>query len=389
MAAAQQSYTGDIYARTALLDPLPHFKAIRDLGPAVWLPKYKLWAIGRFDDIRTALRASDKLISGKGVAANKFVNDRSKDVTLAADGADHQRRRSTLIKPLTPGPLKDLTQRIQTEADSLIARLKSAKTFDAMPTFASHLPVSIVADLVGLKPEGRENMLRWAAGTFQALGPMNWRMLRAVPTLLDLQRYVKTLDRAHVVPGGWADQIFAAADAGTLSRHEAKAMIIDYVAPSLDTTILASGKMLWYLAQNPDVFAAVKQDHALIANVVFESVRLASPIRGFTRLAAEDFELEGATIPKGARALVLFASGNRDERKYANPDAFDVTRNARDNVAWGHGPHVCVGMHLARLEMECLLRALSEQVDRIEVGTPEPFINNVLQGFKSLPATFH
>ena len=106
-------------------------------------------------------------------------------------------------------------------------------------------------------------------------------------------------------------------------------------------------------------------------------------------LAAEDFELEGATIPKGARALVLFASGNRDERKYANPDAFDVTRNARDNVAWGHGPHVCVGMHLARLEMECLLRALSEQVDRIEVGTPEPFINNVLQGFKSLPATFH
>jgi cytochrome P450 len=389
MAAAQHGYTGDIYARTALLDPLPHFKAIRDLGPAVWLPKYKLWAIGRFDDIRTALRASDKLISGKGVAANKFVNDRSKDITLAADGADHQRRRSTLIKPLTPGPLKGLTQRIQTEADSLIARLKSAKTFDAMPTFASHLPVSIVADLVGLKPEGRENMLRWAAGTFQALGPMNWRMLRAVPTLLDLQRYVKTLDRAHVVPGGWADQIFAAADAGTLSRREAKAMIIDYVAPSLDTTILASGKMLWYLAQNPDVFATVKQDHALIANVVFESVRLASPIRGFTRLAAEDFELEGATIPKGARALVLFASGNRDERKYANPDAFDVTRNARDNVAWGHGPHVCVGMHLARLEMECLLRALSEQVDRIEVDTPEPFINNVLQGFKSLPATFH
>ncbi|MFM9865326.1 MAG: cytochrome P450 [Micropepsaceae bacterium] len=387
--SAAPSYGADLYARAALLDPYPHYKRIRDTGPAVWLPKRKLWAIARFEDIRLALRAADKLVSGKGVAANKLVNDLKNEITLTADGADHQRRRMTLIKPLTPGPLKDLTQRIQTEADNLVARLKKGGTFDAMATFAAHLPVSIVADLVGLKPEGRENMLRWAANTFEALGPMNWRTLRALPALLDLQRYVKTLSRANVVPGGWADQIFAAADAGTLSRREAKSMIIDYVAPSLDTTILATGNMLQYLAQNPQVFAAIKNDNALIANAVYESVRLASPIRGFTRFAAEDFELGGVTIPKGARALVLFASGNRDERKYANPDAFDVTRNARDNVAWGHGPHVCVGMHLARLEMECLLRALVQQVDRIEVGEPVPFLNNVLQGFKSLPATFH
>ena len=383
------TYTGDIYARPALLDSRPHFRAIRNAGPAVWLPKYKLWAIARFEDIRTALKASDKLVSGNGVAANKFINDRSDGLTLSADGADHQRRRGTLIKPLTPGPLKDLTQRVQSEADNLVARLKKVDRFDAMPTFASHLPVSIVADLVGLKPEGRENMLRWAAGTFEVLGPMNWRMLRSIPTLLDMQRYVKTLNRANVVPGGWADQIFAAAEAGTLSRREAKTMIIDYVAPSLDTTILATGNMLRYLAQNPDTFAAIKKDDTLISSAVYESVRLASPIRGFTRFAAEDFELDGVTIPKGARAVVLFASGNWDERKYANPDSFDITRNARDNVAWGHGPHVCVGMHLARLEMECLLRALAQQVDRIEVGEPEPFLNNVLQGFKSLPATFH
>ena len=90
-----------------------------------------------------------------------------------------------------------------------------------------------------------------------------------------------------------------------------------------------------------------------------------------------------------SRALVLFASANRDERHYPNPDLFDPTRNARDNVAWGHGQHVCVGMHLARLEMECLLRSLTAQVERIETDTPTPFLNNVLQGYQSLPTTFH
>lgn len=389
MSTVTPTYRGDIYARAALLDPYPHFRAIRELGPAVWLPKVNLWAIGRFDDVRFALKTADKLISGKGIAANWLLNSLEAKVTLMSDSADHVRRRSILIKPLSPSRLKDLQQRIQDEADQLVARLKKDGSFDAMSGFAARLPVSIVAELVGLKPEGRENMLRWAAATFEAIGPLNWRTLRAFPILLDMRRYAMKLNRADVVPGAWADQIFAAAEAGTLSMEEAKSMVIDYVAPSLDTTILATGNMLWYLAQNPEAFAAIKNDDKLIADAVYESVRLASPIRGFTRLASEDFELSGVTIPKGARALLLYASANHDERRYAAPDKFDIARNARDNVAWGHGPHVCAGMHLARLEMECLLRALARQVSRIETGEPTPFVNNVLQGFKSLPAKFH
>lgn len=382
-------YKGDIYSKDALKDCNAHFRAIRDLAPAVWLPKYKLWAVGRFDDVRACLRASDRLISGKGIAANPVLNGLDAKITLMSDGDVHQRRRNVLMKPLVPGELKLLQQRIQDEAHSLVARLKTQARFDAMPSFASHLPVSIVAELVGLKPAGRENMLRWAAGTFEAIGPLNWRTLRALPALLDMRRYATRLTRADVVPGGWADQIFAAAEAGSLSMDEAQSMIIDYVAPSLDTTILATGNMLHFLAQAPDLFAAIKRDNKLLTNAVYEAVRLASPIRGFTRYAADDFDVCGVTIPKGARALLLYASANRDERHYADPDRFDLSRNARDNVAWGHGPHVCVGMHLARLEMECLLRALVQQVSRIDTGEPVPFLNNVLQGYKSLPTTFH
>lgn len=387
--AAVVTYRGDLYSRDALADSRAVFREIRDLAPAVFMPKYKLWAVGRFDAVRHCLRADAELVSGKGVAANRFVNAIEAPITLTSDGDVHRRRRSVLMKPLTPPELKGLQDRIQGEADALVARLKSQSRFDAMPAFASHLPVTVVAELVGLKPQGRENMLRWAAGTFQAMGPMNWRALRALPVLMDLQRYVGNLSPDGVVPGGWADRIFAACDAGELSAVEAKSMIIDYVAPSLDTTILATGTMLRLLSERPDVLRAVKQDDKLLTNVVYEVVRLSSPIRGFTRLVAEDFDVSGVMLPKGARVVVLFAAANRDERHYPDPDRFDPERNARDNVAWGHGQHVCVGMHLARLEMECLLRALAAQVERIETDTPTPFLNNVLQGYQSLPTTFH
>lgn len=384
------AYRPDLFARPALLDPYPHYKAIRDLGPAVWLPKRKLYAVARYDDVKTALRADTQLVSGKGVAANRIVNDMNAQTTLTSDGETHVKRRNILIKPLSPGPLKELQQRIETEAGQLVERLKKrADGFDAVAEFAVHLPVTIIGELVGLKPEGRRNLLHWAAAAFNALGPFNFRFLRALPSLLDLQRYAKNLNRENVVRGGWADGVFDAAERGVISLAEAKAMIIDYVAPSLDTTILATGHMVWLLAHHRQAFDAVKQDPSLISNTVHESVRLSSPIRGFTRYAATEVEIGDTLVPKDSRVLILYASANRDERKYADPDTFDIARGARDHVAWGHGPHVCAGMHLARLEMECLLRAVTRHVTRIDVGEPVPILNNVLQGFKTLPARFH
>jgi len=383
------TYGVDLYARAALLDPYPHYKTIRSMGSAVWLPKRKLYAIGGYDDVKTALRTDQTLVSGKGVAANRIVNGMNAPTTLTSDAETHIRRRTTLIKPLSPAALKELQARMESTAEELVTSLIKKDGFDAVADFAVHLPVSIVGELVGLKPEGRKNLLHWAAATFDALGPMNFRFLRALPSLLDLRRYATNLTRENVMPGGWADGVFEAAERGQIAPHEAHAMIIDYVAPSLDTTILATGHMIWLLAKHADAFDAVKQDPSLITNTVHEAVRLASPIRGFTRYAAADTEIGDALIPKDARVLILYASANRDERKYAEPDKFDVTRGARDHVAWGHGPHVCAGMHLARLEMECLLRALTRQVTRIEVGEPAPILNNVLQGFKTLPARFH
>lgn len=387
--AKRQVFRGDLYGRSALADPYPLYKQIRDLGPAVWSPKRGLWVIGRFDDVRAALRADDVLVSSRGVAANELVNRGTTPITLTSDGDVHVRRRQALIQPVLPGALKDLRPRLEGEADRLVDGLATGETFDAMARFAAHLPVTVVAELVGLNEAARRRMLHWAAATFDVLGVMNARGLAAMPHVIELGRYIQGLDRDSVAPGGWAAGLFDAADRGELSVEEARAMVIDYVGPALDTTILATGHMLWRLATTPGAYDAVRAEPALIPGVVNESVRLASPIRGFTRFAAADYSLGDMVVPEGDRVLILFASANRDARRYENPDLFDVRRNPRDHVGWGHGPHVCVGMHLARLEMEVLLQSLVARVTRIETGSPTLAWNNVLQGFKTLPARFH
>lgn len=383
------TFAGDLYAYGALKNPFPSYRAIRDAGPAVYMPKRKMWAIGRFEEVRAALRADDILVSGKGVGANGLVNGVESPITLTSDGETHMRRRRVLIQPVMPKPLQDLRPRLEAEAASLVARHADGRTFDAMESVAAHLPVTVVAELVGLNEEGRRRMLKWAAATFNLLGVINLRGLASIPWLLQLARYAKHLGRDQVVPGGWADRLFDAADRGELSREEANAMIIDYVAPALDTTILATGHMLWRLAATPGAYGALRAEPELVPSVVNEAVRLASPIRGFTRHAAADYAMDGVTIPAGARVLVLFASANRDERHYEEPDLFDIRRNPRDHVGWGHGAHSCVGMHLARLEMELVLASLVRHVAKIEADAPVPAFNNVLQGFKRLPMRFH
>jgi cytochrome P450 len=385
----QPVFEGDLYARSALRDPYGSYRRIRDLGQAVWLPRRRMWAVGRFDDVKTALRAHGVLVSGRGIAANGLLNHLVQPITLTSDGEVHKRRKSVLMHPLTASSLQELRPRLEAEADRLVERLATGETFEAVSQLASHMPVTVVAELVGLNPAGRKRMLVWAAATFNALGVMNLRGLGALRRLSSFALYSWRLRPEDLEPDGWARRLFDAADRKGLTHKEARAMLHDYVGPALDTTILATAHMLWLLATNSEAFEELRATPSLVPSVVNEAVRLASPIRGFTRYAAADFPLGEQVISKGSRALILFASANRDERQYAHPDAFDVRRNPRDHVGWGHGQHVCAGMHLSRLEMELLLSALVRHVSKIETDAPKPIWNNVLQGFQTLPTRLY
>ena len=125
-----------------------------------------------------------------------------------------------------------------------------------------------------------------------------------------------------------------------------------------------------------------------MGNAISEVLRLESPVPYFTRMSVRDADVGGISLPSGSRVLVCYASANRDERTWPDPERFDVRRDgAKNQLAFGHGPHECVGMPLARLEMHSLFSALAKRVKRFTAGEPVRALNNNLRGFERLPMT--
>jgi cytochrome P450 len=378
----------DLYADDVLADSRDVFARIREAGPIVWLPRHRMYAMGRFVDVRAALHDDELFRSGAGVAANPVTNRLSRGTTLNSDGEEHARRRRVLMRSLGAKALASVKAPLAGAADELVERLLArGGGFDAAVDFAPHLPVAVVSELVGIRPDSGQ-MLRWAAATFDALGPINRRGLRSMRHALALLFYSVRLRSSSVAPGSWAASVFDAHRAGELSRREVPGLIIDFVAPSLDTTILAATYMLWVLGNEPETWTQIRSDPTLIPAAVMEAVRLASPIRGFTRTLARDHEVDGHRIPRGRRIAILFGAADLDETQFPEPERFRLDRESAAHVGWGYGPHACVGMLLAKLELRMLLEAMAPQVEAISVGAPKPLRNNTLQGIEHLPASF-
>ena len=378
----------DLYAPAVLRDSRATFAAIREAGPVVYLPRHRMYAIGRFDDVRAALRDDEVFISGKGVAANPMTNLLGRGTTLFSDGEVHGKRRRVLMASLGAKALAGIRPKVEARAERLIDDLLARRSFEAARDFSAHLPLTVVADLVGLPADG-QRLLRWAAATFDVLGPLNRRGLIASRVSAGLLLHSLRIRPGRVAPGRWAAAVLSGEESSGLSAREARALVIDLVAPALDTTILASTHLLLMLARDPEIWDRIAADPDLVAAAVVENVRLASPIRGFTRVVARDHEIGGVRLPAGARVAVLFGAANLDGSRFPDPERFDLDRPDPSHVGWGNGPHTCVGIHLAKLEMAALLRAMAPRVGRIEAGSPTPLENNTLQGVAALPATFH
>lgn len=378
----------DPFGDQAIRDPFPVERAIRDTASAVWLERHGVWALGRFGDVRRALRADEVLVSSRGVGLNDLVNRQPRTNTLMSDGDRHRQLRRVLMRPMMPRPLTEVKRTLESLARDLVEDLLARDGFDGIVDFSRHLPVSVVSHLVGLPEEGRERMLDWAQAGFNALGPMNERATAGGPGLLEMIQYAASVKRSQLRPEGWAAGVFDAVDGGELDAEDAPGLLIDYIAPSLDTTILGTGHMLYLLGTHPEQYAALRRNPTRVPAAVHEALRLGSPVRAFTRVAARPYETETVAIPEGERVLLLYGAANRDERHYPEPYRFDLAREARDHLAFGYGVHRCAGGHLAQLEMESLLHALVARVEHIEVGEPTPLMSNMLHGYASFPASF-
>ena len=374
----------DLFCDDALSDPYPRYRELRDLAPAVWLKSMGMFALPRFDDVRNALRNWEVFSSAHGAAMNEPINQAIAGNTLGSDPPLHNKLRNVLVRPLSPSAMKDVTAHIEAEAEGLVERLVERKTFDAATDLAQYLPLNVVSHLVGLPEGGRERMLEWGSAAFDSLGPANARCLSAAETAMGLVHYALKLEPGSVRPGSWAALAFEAAERGEITLHQARGLILDYVAPSLDTTIFATSNALWLFALHPKSWDSIRGNPALIPAAINEVLRIESPIQTFSRYVTRDTDVDGVQVPQGSRALVMFGSANRDERKWQDPERFDIHRKAAEQLAFGHGEHLCVGLPLARLELRALLSSLAMRVKRFEILEVKRGINNTLRGLEKL-----
>ena len=375
----------DLFTDEALSDPYPLYRELRALGPVVRLNAYEMYAFPQYREVREASGNWEVFSSAKGVMMNEEINTKLEGITLCSDPPEHTQMRNVLGRPMRPDRLREQTPKIEAEAEKIVKRLVARGTFDAATELAEHLPMNIVSDLVGLGDAGRDRMLDWAAATFDAQGPMNQRTKDSFPKLEEMVGFAMTeAVPGNLDPDGWASELYAAAEKGDLPIEKCPFMMIDYIAPSLDTTIYAISSAIYLFAQNPDQWEILRQDPTLIPHAINEALRLESPVQRFTRVVTQDHEIAGTVLPAGSRVVLMYGSANRDERKYPDPDRFDIRRKPSDHLAFGRGEHVCVGMNLARIQMRALFEALIPRVERLELLEHEVALNNTLRGFGTL-----
>ncbi len=380
-------YRPDIYATDAIVDPYPHYARIRELGPVVWLPKQRAYALSRFAECKAVLRDDDTFVSGSGVALNAVANRLSRGTTLNSDGAEHEQRRKLVAHRMLPRALREISDAVDEQAAQVVDAAIGKGEIDGVADLACALPLAVVPDLVGWPRDQRDDLLAWGGATFDILGPLNRHWLKSLPSSVQMLRFARRVVRRRtVIEGSLGHDVLMAADSGKLRHRECPPLMVDYVAPSLDTTISAISSALQLFAVFPEQWEILKRDRGLIPNAVNEIIRYESPLRAFSRKAIRDTMISGVKIRAGARVLVIYASANRDEREWDRPEVFDVRRDANRQLGFGNGSHACAGQGLARLETAAMLRALVERVDRIELTAPPTWaINNIIRRHERLP----
>jgi len=384
------TYRGNLYSPAAIADPYPLYAQLRSLGPVVWLARHRAFALTRYEDCKKTLLDDGTFVSGHGVGLNPIANRFSRGTTLNSDGEEHAARRKLVAHRLTPRALKSMSETIEAAAEQVATDAATRGQVDGVQ-IARSLPLQVVPDLVGWPAGEREHLLTWAAATFDVLGPLNSTSVRSAAASMGMLRFARRIARTgNVLPGSMRDEVIAAAKAGAIAVSEASALMIDYLAPSLDTTISAISSALRLFALHPEQWEEIRANRDLIPNAFNEAVRYEAPLRAFSRRVASNTTIAGTKIRRGARVVVLYASANRDEDFWDEPETFDIHRDAGRHLGFGHGTHGCAGQGLARLEGQALLNALADRVDRIELaGEPTWGRNNIIRGLSSLPLTLH
>ena len=378
----------DPFCREFFDDPFPVHQLLRDAGPFIWLSKYHISAVARYQPVKQALSDWKTFSSARGVGMEDFVRHgrfRLPSLILEADPPQHTRSRGVLGRVLSPPVLNRLRSDFEKTAAVLVDHLVERGRFDGIKDLAEAFPLRVFPDAIGIRAEGREKLLPHADLLFNSFGPRN-ELFQSAKKNVSFE-WIETLGRReNLTETGLGMLVHAAADRGEITHDEAPFLVRALLQAGLDTTINALGASLYCLARFPAQWQALVSDPTLARAAFDEAIRYESPVQTFFRTTTTDTNLGGTALVEGGKILMFLGAANRDTRRWPDADQYIIERRSGGHVGFGAGIHACVGQMLAKLEGEVVLNALARRVKTISIcGAVERRYNNTLRGLSSLP----
>lgn len=320
------------------------------------------------------------------------------------DGDEHQSHRRILFDALTSGSVHSFASAMQKTADDEITKLHTAGgEIDFAREVSAHYPLHVVMDAIGVPREDHARMLQLTQWLFSWGDPdlkrpgtdpsqpeeqaRTWKIVfdafdSYFSELIQQRRAEPCDDFASIIAN-------AAIDGGEMAHSRAISYFAILATAGHDSTAHSTASAMWELAESPDLLARLKDDPALVPHFIEESIRWTTPVKHFVRHATADCELNGTAISKGDRLYLSYVSANRDEAVFEDAFSFRLDRKPNRHLGFGQGGHVCLGQHLARLEMRTFWETLLPQLESVEMAGEGALIaSEFVSGPKSVPIRY-
>jgi cytochrome P450 len=353
------------------LDPHPLLRRLREREPVSWLPALGAWLVTRRDLALRAMRDSESFtVDDPRFSTGRVVGPSM----LTLDGAEHGRHRDPFAPPFRLDAVRErFTAVVEAATERLLDRLEPNGRAELRRELAGPLAAGVVARALGLRDADTDAVLGWydaivdsvtgvAAG--RPVTPAGTRAFAALRS--SIEPVLDSDPESSLVAA-------AASQAAGLSRDEVVSNVAVLMFGGIETTEGMIANAVLHLLDHPDQLALVERDPSLVGGAIEESLRLEPAAAVIDRYATHDVRLGDASIGRGDLVTISIAGANRDPAEFPEPDRFDIRReNTRHQIAFAHGPHVCIGMHLARLEARTAVGRLLARLPRLRLDPDRP-----------------
>ena len=376
----------------------PYFERLRKEAPVHYCPQSRVgayWSVTKYKDIMQvetshSLFSSDVNLGGIGIQDVKPVYRR--DSFIAMDEPRHGQQRKTVQPMFMPENLEQLANTIRVRACEILDHLPRNETFDWVDKVSVELTTQMLAILFDFPWEERRKLTRWS--NVATAAPGNREIIASEAArdeeLQECGAYFARLWEERAKQPMKTDLLSMMAHSEATRNMDPRNFLgnlILLIVGGNDTTRNSLSGSVYALNQFPDQYKKLRENPALVQNLVPETVRWQTPLTHMRRTALADTEIGGKTIKKGERVVMWYVSGNRDEDMFENGDAFDIERrNARNHISFGFGIHRCLGLRLAELQLRIVWEEILKRFDTIEVvDEPKRLYSNFIKGYETLP----